>query len=1138
MPHPLFQKILEIAQLAESVDGETLNKLVHETLSMACQEGLQDRSDGYGGIFAQVDLACKLYDVPIPDRIAIQTLRRNSNRGSRFDKNDFPYDLRALSIFVSYITGEDIPVSLLEILPKTNRPYKKTEKPDENYIRCIVRRKDEEFIYVTVEPGPDDQLLAVDCSAEHLNYIMEIAKEGMQLNLLDSTINETGNDREVRIAVPRLIIVEPDYLIDISSIAACFKEYGHHALNYTIERLRQKSNTVPILLGNFAGSALDGMVNHEADFDFVRTMRDSFKRQALEYSSCGEFNGDSFKRDATIQSENIKTAVDSLFSHYNRSKTILEPSFVCERLGLQGRVDMMTTDLRLLIEQKSGRNVNIEFGKNKERGTQLEPHYVQLLLYYAVLKYNFNTNHDNIDAKLLYSKYPPDKGLVTVAFYNELFREAIKVRNEIVATDIRVAQEGFASILPSLTPDTLNTEKVTSKLYNNYQLPQIEAVTEPLRHLSPLEREYFCRMMTFVYKERLISKVGAQEGVNSSNADLWNMPLSEKLETGNIYMGLTVKNKEKSDGDTFDLITLTIPKQGGGFLPNFRRGDMIYLYQYPKVSTPDVRSSILYKGNIKEIHTAELVVALMNGQQNPNIFQVSNANTKELYAVEHASSDMSWNSAICGLHQLMTAPDHRRQLLLGQRQPERDTSKTLTKEYEGGYNDILLKAKQANDYFMLLGPPGTGKTSMALRFIVEEEIASGDGTLLLMAYTNRAVDEICSMLDNAQLDYIRLGNEYSADPSCKSHLLSEIAKGCPKMSAVKQRLLSTRIITGTTSTLMARPYIFDIKTFSLAVIDEASQILEPNIMGLLAVHRRGRDGKEHCRIERFIMIGDHKQLPAVVQQSVKVSSVDSKELINIGLDNCRNSLFERLLRIERKAGRDEFTGVLNRYGRMHPEVADFPNGMFYANERLVPVQLDHQKEKTIRYADIGESDILDTMLRTHRMLFIQSRLCRRPDISDKVNTDEAWIVAQLLYRLRRMFADSFDPAKSIGVIVPYRNQIAMIRQEVEKLGMSELEGVSIDTVERYQGSQRDVIIYSFTVQNTWQLGFLTANCFEEDGRLIDRKLNVALTRARCQMIMTGNESILSANPVFRRMIEYVRSKGGLLEREKLSDILL
>lgn len=79
----------------------------------------------------------------------------------------------------------------------------------------------------------------------------------------------------------------------------------------------------------------------------------------------------------------------------------------------------------------------------------------------------------------------------------------------------------------------------------------------------------------------------------------------------------------------------------------------------------------------------------------------------------------------------------------------------------------------------------------------------------------------------------------------------------------------------------------------------------------------------------------------------------------------------------------------------------------------------------------------------------------------------------------------------------------MIRKEIDKLEIPELQNISIDTVERYQGSQRDVIIYSFTIHHFYQLEFLTANSFIEEGKIIDRKLNVAITRARKQMIMTG-----------------------------------
>ena len=95
----------------------------------------------------------------------------------------------------------------------------------------------------------------------------------------------------------------------------------------------------------------------------------------------------------------------------------------------------------------------------------------------------------------------------------------------------------------------------------------------------------------------------------------------------------------------------------------------------------------------------------------------------------------------------------------------------------------------------------------------------------------------------------------------------------------------------------------------------------------------------------------------------------------------------------------------------------------------------------------------------------------------------------------------------------------MIRREIAQLGLPQLNNISIDTVERYQGSQRDVIVYSFTVNRPYQLDFLTSNCFTEEGRIIDRKLNVAITRARKQMLMTGNASLLRRNPVFAQLID-------------------
>ena len=1131
----LFVRILEIISIRDSAGPRAANKMAHETLALACHEGLSGSGQAYGNLFSQVDFLCRKHNVKLSDRIAIQAMRRHSNSSDVVERGDFMYDMKALARFVSAVTGCGVPHELLRLLPMDDRTGMRAEGLDVRYVRCIVVAWDDDYVYVTAEQGLSVPLLAVDVQAEHLVHVRKMLREGLQMNLLDCKMSrmEPAGGMSVEgvgaVVVPGIVVVEPDYLLDISSLAACFKDYGHHPLTYFLSQMRRRDVSQPILLGNLASAVLDGIINQGDAFDLAAAVRSNFAGHALEYCSCDGFDAAGFMQAAREQAANIRQAVSVMFADHDRRLAVLEPSFVCEALGLQGRVDLMTTDMRLLVEQKSGKNYNIASGRPGTHGSrQLEPHYVQLLLYAGVLRYNFRLGFDRTDMRLLYSKYKPEDGLLAVAFYRQLFREAVELRNKIVATDFMIAREGFGKVLPLLMPDTVNTAKRHDTYYERWLLPELEAVTNPLKNLQPLEREYFCAMMTFAARERIIGKTGSREGISSCAADLWNMPLAEKIETGNIYTGLRITTRRPADGgDAAGVLTLSVPQQGDTFLPNFRRGDMVYLYSYREGEEPDVRRSILYKACVTELHTTEITLALVNPQGNPAILPVQGDGDGLFYAVEHADGGASAGSSARALHEFVTAPPARKDLLLARRAPEKDASADLSRPYNEAYDDVLLRVRQANDYFLLVGPPGTGKTSMAIRFIVEEELTRPGASVLLTAYTNRAVDELCAMLDDAGIDYIRISSEYSASSQSKSHLLSETVKTCHDLRSMRERIMSVPVITGTTSMLAARPYIFDLKAFTLAVVDEASQILEPDIVGLLATHRPGGDGKEVCRIRKFVLTGDHKQLPAVVQQDETLSAVACESLSGICLDNCRGSLFERLLRVEHKAGRTEFVGVLRRHGRMHPEVADFPCREFYSKEMLSPVPLPHQQETALQYADIGMADGLDTLLRGHRVVFIPSRLCRRPDVSDKVNTDEAAVVAEVLRRVRLMTGDGFDASRTVGVIVPYRNQIAVIRKEIEKLGMKELEDVSIDTVERYQGSQRDVIIYSFTVQSEWQLEFLAGSCFDDDGRTIDRKLNVALTRARRQMIMTGNVDVLSKNAVFRELIDYVKGKGGM-----------
>ena len=1128
MAHELFTRIADIL----TAPSEAQARIMHETLVIACYEGLKETKHGFGNLSSQVEALCRLHHIAPKDVVTIHKMRRHSNSAAPILPDDIAYDCRALALFVSAVFQEAIPDTLVGKLPTHGRITENIQIANYRYIRCIVREWDEQTIQVAViNQDSSEELLMVDYmnTAEYVDfsYLRSLLHEGMQLNLLDCTVTRKK-------VVPRLIVVEPDYLVDISSIANCFESYGHHPLLFTVKRMGERPNNKHIVLGNFAGSALDDIINHPTDYTIKDTFRSNFREKALDFATCPDFNAVEFKQAAEQQVTNIQEIVNELFQSFEREKAILEPSFVCERLGLQGRIDLMTTDLKLLVEQKSGKNIFIERQyKNPHGSLHVEKHYVQLLLYYGILQYNFLLNPKDAHIELMYSKYPLPNGLLEVEPLQKLIREAIKFRNQAVATEYWMAENGFHRLLPLLTPQVLNVEKQNDAFYQRYLLPQLTEVLAPLHRLSELERAYFTRMMTFVIKEQLVSKVGAQEGVGNSNADLWNMPLAEKKDTGNIYTGLTITDKSCSSSfNGYDTITLNVPQQGIDFLPNFRRGDMVYLYAYKKNEEPDVRKSILFKGSLQEIHTSSIVVHLNDGQQNPNLI------AGECFALEHAGSDIGGTSAIRSLYTFITSDVERRQLLLGQRAPRADKSLVLSRSYHPDYDEIILKAKQAQDYFLLIGPPGTGKTSQALQYLVREQLAekpkgqstkpndqspkvNGQSSILLLAYTNRAVDEICNMLSEHELDYIRIGNEYSCDPKYSDHLLQEVLDENTTLNSIKSTLSEAQIIVATTSTMNSRSALFNIKHFDLVIIDEASQILEPNIVGILTARQ-----EEGRAIDRFILVGDHKQLPAVVQQQGEADVEETSSVLeNIHLSSCANSLFERLILTERAAGRTDFIGTLHKQGRMHPDIADFANRKFYAKEQLECVPLAHQLETELAYNEESE-DALDNMLKAHRMIFIPSMPCKQLNISEKVNTDEARIIADLLRRLFRQMSKDFDPQKSVGVIVPYRNQIAMIRKEIERQEIPALEGISIDTVERYQGSQRDVILYSFTIQSRYQLDFLTANTFYEEGQPIDRKLNVAITRARKQLILTGNESTLRKNQLFAELIDYIKEKDG------------
>lgn len=564
---------------------------------------------------------------------------------------------------------------------------------DTGYIRCRVLHCDDTGMTVLTGREGDGTELRVSygttVAGDEFGYLRDILRRDMQLNLLD--VRTSGD-----MVTAGQIVVEPDFLVDISSLAACFEEYGHHPLLYTLNRLKERPNTYHTILGNFAGMVLDDVINSQ-HFSLNDTIRKNFREKAIEYATCRGFRPAEFMKDASQQTRNIMQITGSLFQTYDKSKVLLEPSFVCEMLGVQGRVDMMTSDKRMLVEQKSGRNIHIERNsENSSGGKYIEKHYVQLLLYYGVLKYNFGLKEHEPDIMLLYSKYPMPDGLMRTEHFESELREAIRFRNLVVAQEHVMASEGFGSAIDNITPETLNTKGMSGFFYDTYLLPQLKEVTDLLAGLPPLERAYLCRMTTFVLKEQQLTKTGCLAGPSCSVADMWRMSVEEKLDAGSMYVGLELVELEKNQTTgSYDLLTLDVPECGDDFSPNFRRGDMVYVYAYAEDGQPDVRRSILFKGVMVRIEAGRVSVCLSNALQNPDVLARRDSQGRRLlYAIEHAGSDVGSAATMRTLFDFVISSPERRALLFGQREPRRDTSVRLTKSYGDYFDDLLLRAMQ------------------------------------------------------------------------------------------------------------------------------------------------------------------------------------------------------------------------------------------------------------------------------------------------------------------------------------------------------------------------------------------------------------------------------------------------------------
>lgn len=1060
-------------------------------------------------LFARIAFACHKFQVDKKAQYWAHLFRKMHRHAKPEEAEDvYQLGLSALAACIEGIFGQKPPADSKAFLPKKIR-YGYSEAKVSGFrpqVRAVVLADDE----------ANDRFLARDeenpSQPVHIQYNIADRNEPfgptvrvirstfgfpVMVSLLDVEVVAPEAPDQLPTYRPRAFVVEPDYLLDVSAIANCFQGSSAEPVVYILQKFLPTQQTVAMTVGNIANFFLDELMNNPAA-TFAETFPKVFKINPLTFSLLPDSTIKEIHQTTQKHWVTLQTMVSQGMKKFGiePSDCILEPSFYSEKYGLQGRLDIFfkKENQSAIIELKSGQ----PFMPNRY-GIGAS-HFIQTLLYDLMVRSVFGETVEPA-SYILYSGLETNQLRYAPPVKSEQ-NEALQLRNQLVALDRHLATvQAKLDRVPLL-------ERITQGRFpqiKGYLSQNIGQFEKTYAALGDLEKRYFNAFTGFVAREHQLAKTGIQ-GVDNANglAALWLDSPAEKEANFQIIKSLKIKENRANEHDAIIVFSKT---PGVSALANFRVGDIAVLY--PASGENATTSNQIFKVTLLAISPDEVVVRLRYKQFNLQIF-----NEFETWNLEHDQMDMGFTAMYQGLFRFAQSSQRHQQMLLTQQPPRLPVAKLatnapgLTDEQQG----ILGKMLATQDYFLLWGPPGTGKTSQMLKNYAAWILENTDENLLLLAYTNRAVDEICEALedigDGAKSSYLRIGSRYSCGEQFENQLLAKKIEGVATRKELKAVLDSRRVFVSTLASLSNNLELLALKQFRRVAIDEASQILEPALVGLLP------------RFEQFVLIGDHKQLPAVVVQDARASAVEDEKLREIGLHNLRNSLFERLYRRCVAQNWHWAFDHLSHQGRMHEDIMQFPGEHFYEGKlRVLPPSVpfaERQKMplavQTLDFQADWQRKVLES-----RIVFLRTPVDRESP-SRKTNRHEAKLAAELVAFFQAFYAES-GGKKSIGVITPYRAQIAQIQDVMQRMSLDP-STLTIDTVERYQGGARDVILISLCTNTASQLDSLVS--LSDEG--VDRKLNVALTRAREHVVVLGNEELLSQNGTYRVFLEWMAGR--------------
>ena len=691
-----------------------------------------------------------------------------------------------------------------------------------------------------------------------------------------------------------------------------------------------------------------------------------------------------------------------------------EQLLISQRYGIKGRADAV----------RRGAPVELKTGKNTKRDARFQDK-VQAACYALVLGENRGEPPDT--GTLLYTK---NAGLDRVeadgdlspakdfSISGGLLAFVLRARNELAAMEhdasIPTGYEADATCEYCFEQDTCMA--VSGRLDQESKAGQIGTP------IPEEEQAYFDRYYRAIEEER--------REVHREYAKLWEQSAAERADDDRALVDLEPTGRQELDGGRWELRAT-----GTGAVSKIRVGDLVLASDGDPVGG-----------------SAELARVERLGGADDDIV-VTADEPVELRRLDIYPSELTTDRLLTALHDaLLTQSAEWKDPLFERRDPDFGEVGETFVDNNDAQDEAVRQAVAAEEFALVHGPPGTGKT-YTLATIVRALVERGD-RVLVSAFTNRAVDNALEALEEQGFtDVVRVGTESGVREDMQEYRLDRA--GEPATCA--GRLQEAPVVAATTASCGSRA--LRTQAFDAAVVDEAGQLTEPGTLAAVAL------------ADRFVLVGDHNQLPPVARAE----------------NDLQASLFERLIETYPDAGT-----LLDRQYRMAQRIQAFPSEEYYGGQ-LRPATGAVAGQRLADLPGVSR-DALPERLRDG-VVFVD------PDGAETGNTNptEADEVARIV---DRYLAAGVDP-DDVGVIAPYRAQVAEIGNRVPA-------SVTVDTVDRFQGSSKEVIVVSFVATGT-----LEGPIFEDY-----RRVNVALTRAKKALVLVGDADALSTDDVYGRMVAW------------------